>query len=278
MKQRVISAIVAALIVIPLLVIGGIPFIVGIALLAAIGLWEILRLKDKETPYPIIVKIISFICLELFVLNKFEGDFINTGINYLPVAISALALLIPSVFYKKEQYSTKDAFNLLGAVTLIGLFFNSLIVLYNTQIGIGPDAVKGIWLLLYLFIIAACTDTFAMLIGCLIGKHKLIPAVSPKKSVEGSIAGSFMGTAIGTLYYINIIGNLVLWKVIVMSLILTVFGQIGDLFFSKIKREHDIKDFSNIMPGHGGILDRLDSFSFILLGYIIIITIFNFIR
>ena len=278
MKQRVISAVVAALIVIPLLVFGGIPFAVGIALLAAIGLWEILRLKDKETPYPIVVKIISFICIEIFVLNKYEGDFINTGINYLPVAISALALLIPSVFYKKEKYSTKDAFNLLGAVTLLGLFFNSLIVIYNTEIvELGTEPVKGIWLLLYLFIIAACTDTFAMLIGCLIGKHKLIPEVSPKKSVEGSIAGSFMGTVIGTLYYINIIGNLALWKVIVMSLILTVFGQIGDLFFSKIKREHDIKDFSNIMPGHGGILDRLDSFSFILLGYIIIITILKFI-
>ena len=123
------------------------------------------------------------------------------------------------------------------------------------------------------------TDTFAMLIGCLIGKHKLIPKVSPKKSVEGSIAGSLLGTVIATLYYYNVITNNVnLLGLIVMTLFLTILGQLGDLFFSKIKRENDIKDFSNIMPGHGGILDRLDSLSFIVYGYIIIINVLKFLK
>ena len=275
MKQRVISAVVAIIIVVPLLILGGIPFAIGIGLLGAIALWELLRLRDKKKPYPMVVKIISFICLELLIFSRLEGNLVYNGLSYLPIVASALALLIPSVFTKKEDYSTKDAFYLLGAVAFLGIVFNSIIVLCNTPIYVNNEVIAGQWLILYLFLIAACTDSFAMIIGCLIGKHKLIPAVSPKKSVEGSIAGSFMGTVICTLFYINLIGDLKLWVVILMTLVLTILGQIGDLFFSKIKREHDIKDFSNIMPGHGGILDRLDSFSFILLGYILIISILS---
>ena len=275
MKQRVVSAIVAIIIVVPLLVLGGIPFAIGIGALAALAFLETLNLKDSHTAYPTLMKVLGFICLELIVFNKYTGGFVYTGINYLPVALSALTLLIPSVFFKKEIYSTKDAFHLFATVVFLGIFFNALIVMCNTGIPVENTVIKGQWLLLYLFLIAAATDTFAMIIGCLIGKHKLIPSVSPKKSVEGSVAGSLMGTVIATLYYVNIIGNIKIIPLVIMTLLLTIFGQIGDLFFSKIKRENNIKDFSNIMPGHGGILDRIDSFSFIVFGYIIITTILS---
>ena len=271
MKQRVISAVVAAVIIIPLLILGGVPLSIAIGALAAIGLWELLRLRDKKNPYPIVIKVLAFVCLELLVFSIPTANFNNNGVGlkYLPIALSTLALLIPAVFYKKENYSTKDAFSVLGKVLVLGVFFGALVGIANTPIMVEAKKIAGQWLLLYLFLVAACTDTFAMIIGCLIGKHKLIPAVSPKKSVEGSIAGSLMGTAIASLYYINIIGDYKVIYVIIMTLVLTVLGQIGDLFYSKIKRENDIKDFSNIMPGHGGILDRLDSFSFIVLGYIL---------
>ena len=122
------------------------------------------------------------------------------------------------------------------------------------------------------------TDTFAMLIGCLIGKHKLIPDVSPKKSIEGSIGGSVVGTAIASILYYNVISNQInIFVLILMTLVLTILGQLGDLFFSKIKRENKIKDFSNIMPGHGGILDRFDSMTFIVFGYLVIINLLSII-
>ena len=196
MKQRVVSAIVAIIIVVPLLVLGGIPFAIGIGALAALAFLETLNLKDSHTTYPTLMKVLGFICLELIVFNKYTGGFVYTGINYLPIALSALALLIPSVFFKKENYATKDAFYLFATVVFLGIFFNALIVMCNTGIHVENVLIKGQWLLLYLFLIAAATDTFAMIIGCLIGKHKLIPSVSPKKSVEGSVAGSLMGTVI----------------------------------------------------------------------------------
>ena len=273
MKQRVISAIVAAVIVIPILIIGGIPFALGIGVLAALALHEVMNLNKKDRPYTTLMKVLGFVSLELLVFNRYDGGFINLGVNNLAICLPALALLIPSIFYKNDEYTTKDAFYLFGAVMVLGTFFNALIVMCNTPTGM----IAGQWKLLYLFLIASMTDTFAMIIGCLIGKHKLIPRVSPKKSIEGSIAGSVVGTAIASIYYYNIIGDLNIFVLIGMTLLLSILGQIGDLFFSKIKREHDIKDFSNIMPGHGGILDRLDSFTFIVFGYIAITSILSII-
>lgn len=263
MKQRVISAIVAMIIVIPLFLLGGIPYSVGVGLLAALAFKEILDLKENKK-IPMFLKLISFVCFELIVYNRFQASYIYNGVSYAMIGIAVLIILIPSIFAKDDSYNTHKAFSLLGSIIAIGLFFNFLILLRYADK----------WLLLYLILIAVMTDTFAMIIGCLIGKHKLLPEVSPKKSVEGSIAGSLLGTAIASLYYYNVLANKInIIALILMTLFLTILGQLGDLFFSKIKRENDIKDFSNIMPGHGGILDRLDSLTFIVYGYIIIINI-----
>jgi phosphatidate cytidylyltransferase len=120
-------------------------------------------------------------------------------------------------------------------------------------------------------IITIITDTFAFLGGCKYGKHKLVPSISPKKSIEGLVIGTISGTIAGSLFYIFVMGGLNVYLVIIFTLFLSLVGQFGDLIFSSIKRHYDIKDFSNIMPGHGGILDRLDSIIFAVLAYIYII-------
>ncbi len=266
MKTRVISAIVAIAIVIPLFLLGGIPFAIGVALISALAYKEIVDLKNSHKSYSTFIMIIGFIAYELIVFNRLRASYIYNGISYAMIGITILLLLIPAIFDKKDKYTTKEAFNLIGTIIVIALFFNLLMLLCNANK----------WLLLYLILIAVITDTFAMIIGCLIGKHKLIPNVSPKKSVEGSIAGSLIGTIIPTLYYYNVVtSNINIVVLVIMTLALSLLGQLGDLFFSKIKRENEIKDFSNIMPGHGGILDRLDSLTFIVYGYIIIINIVN---
>ena len=119
----------------------------------------------------------------------------------------------------------------------------------------------------YIFVVAFITDTYAFIGGNLIGRTKL-SNISPNKTVEGTLIGVILGTMIGTVYYYNFIGSDLLF-VIFMSLVLSIVGEIGDLVFSYIKRDFNKKDYSNIIPGHGGMLDRFDSVIFIALVFMI---------
>ena len=273
MKTRVISAAIMVALLVALFVLPksishiGIAVVVG--LLAAQSYRELLGLKESRKNYPKYINVLGFICMELMVFHRVQVPLTAfSGVNFMIIGLVLLVLLIPSIFDKKGEYTTKEAFYLAGTTIAIGLFFNLVMLVYNFNR----------WELLYLLAIATMTDTFAMLIGCLIGKHKLIPDVSPKKSIEGSIGGSVVGTAIASILYYNVISNQInIFVLILMTLVLTILGQLGDLFFSKIKRENEIKDFSNIMPGHGGILDRFDSMTFIVFGYLVIINLLSII-
>ena len=113
------------------------------------------------------------------------------------------------------------------------------------------------------------TDTFAHFFGTKIGKHKLCPKISPNKTIEGMIGGTVFGTFLASMYFITVINsdkNVVL--VVLMTLFLSIIAQFGDLVFSAIKRKYNVKDYGNIMPGHGGVLDRLDSLIFTMLAFV----------
>ena len=122
-----------------------------------------------------------------------------------------------------------------------------------------------------MLLIPIFTDTFAYFGGTFIGKHKATK-LSPKKTWEGYFTGSIVATILTTIFYIYFIGNPSnTFLLIIMILLMTIFAQIGDLFFSAIKRSYGIKDFSNLIPGHGGIIDRLDSLIFVSFMFIIFI-------
>ena len=125
-----------------------------------------------------------------------------------------------------------------------------------------------------MFLIAIFSDTYAYITGSLIGNRKLLKEVSPTKTIEGLIGGIVFGTFVPTMYYITVIDpqfNLLL--LVFITMFLSVLGHLGDLCFSLIKRYFDKKDFSNLIPGHVGILDRFDSIIFILLGFMYFINI-----
>ena len=182
------------------------------------------------------------------------------GLSYQAIAFCILSLLIPTIFV--NSYKTKDAIYLMGFTLLLGMLFNSVIMLYESNK----------WILLYIVLVSMSTDIFAYLIGSLIGCHKF-SKISPNKSIEGCVAGSLCASIIGTFYYLAVIDSTHVLNIIILTLIISLVSQMGDIFFSKIKRENGIKDFSKVIVGHGGILDRLDSLIFAILVYIILCTI-----
>ncbi len=256
MKQRIISAIIAILICVPIIILGGKYYIFLISVLALLAYKEILSLSIFDKKMPILIKILGVISLLCLVFINFESESFNS-ISYVQILIPLLLLSTPTIFYQKN-YNSTDAFYLIGLILFIGLGFNGLIF-------IG----QNIYLLIYLFSITILGDTFAMLFGKLIGKHKLAPNISPKKTVEGSIGGFLIALVVPIIIYINLIGDFS-YQLLIVTALLAVFAQIGDLIFSKIKRDNKIKDFSNIMPGHGGILDRLDSILIVTILFMIL--------
>lgn len=262
MKVRIISALIVIAILVPLLWIGKIPFAIAVGIISVLAFKEIVDLKKSHGDVPNLVKAFGVISVVFLVLGDYQLSSLNLVMTYPRLLLPIILMLIPTVFME-SKYTTKDAFYLLGGIYLIGIFLNLIVSLRNVNVNI----------LLYLLAVTICTDTFAYLIGCLIGKHKMSKKISPKKSWEGAVAGLIGGSAIGLIVYANLIGNLNI-KIILATMILAVVGQIGDLVYSKIKRENGIKDFSNIMPGHGGVLDRIDSLSFVVFTYVILLWIF----
>ena len=217
-----------------------------------------LDLKKSHHSLPYLPQLVAVITLLLIVLAEYDGYSILFGVTYRGLAIMLLALLGMSVFYDEKKYTATDALFLIGSVVLLGVAFNAMILARMTDL----------FLFVYLILIFIFTDTFAMFMGMAFGRHKLIPKVSPKKTVEGSILGSIIGTIVACTFYHFLVSPITI-GVVLVTLALSIIGQIGDLMFSKIKRENDIKDFSNLIPGHGGILDRLDSTIAIMLGFLV---------
>lgn len=265
MIKRIISALVALFIIVPLFLIGGMPFTIAIYLLSILGLWEFLKIKETEKELPIFINFISYIILTFLVLFHFSSDTLLFMIDYRIIAGLFLVFLIPTVLYHDTKiYSIVDAFHLIGGVFFLGTSFSFLITLRTYDMN----------LLMYLFLITAITDTYSYIVGSLIGKHKLLATISPKKTWEGTIGGTLFGVFVATVFYHVVIDSTLSFTILIpMTFFLSILGQFGDWVFSVIKRYYGKKDFSNIMPGHGGILDRMDSIIFVVLGFVFFLSV-----
>ena len=259
MKKRIISAIIMIVLFIPFLILGGYFYLILGSILGMIALWELMR---QEENIPIYMKAISYLVCCLLIAYKYDSLSYYDMINY-PIYISMFLVYSFSVIINKniKKYNYKDSFWLFGITLLVGIMFNSFVKI----------RMIGLYSVIYCLLIATMTDTFALFGGKLFGNNKLCEGISPNKTVEGSIVGTIMGTTIGVIFHYYFIGNVNIGLLIPLTIVLSIFGQFGDLFFSSIKRHYKIKDFSDIIPGHGGILDRLDSLLFVILGYLLYI-------
>lgn len=265
MKKRVISAIVALLICVPMLLVGGLLFDIGVIIIGLLGLREFLNAREVKKELPMFINFISYIVFALLVASGINTRSLVLDVDFRVISALLMVFLIPVVLYHdRSLYSVTDAFYLIGGIFFLGISFSLFIIYRNINI----------LLLVYLFTITIITDTYAYIMGRLIGRRKLLEEVSPNKTLEGLVCGTLFGTLLASVFYIAVINTQVNPAlIIVITLFLSIIGQFGDLVFSAVKRYFNIKDFSNIMPGHGGILDRLDSIIFVMLGFIFFISI-----
>ncbi len=300
MKKRTITGIVLMAIFIPLLIVEKLfvlfqILMLGLSIMASI---EMINMYGKRHEFPKGVKvaiIISTVLLYLSFLTSYNIDSVgNNVLKLFNIRIEfAPTLMIILLVFLSLMVVYRD-FN--GAS--IGRALTS--VLY-CSFGFGTITILRFWgleFVLYLFCITIFTDVFAYLFGMAFGKHKMSPNISPKKSWEGAIGGTCVATIVGVsfaLFYNKIAGNpgfsifsnlaymnfewlnrpMQIVFIIILTIASSILGQIGDLVASKFKRTYEIKDFSNIFPGHGGVLDRLDSAIFVSMFLCTVILLFN---
>lgn len=267
MKKRVISAVILILLALPLILEGKTFFALGIGVIGLLALKEIIDLKKSHRIIPIFMNIIfSLTFLMLLYCPPLEYSKM-VGLNYQLLGAILLLYLMPVMFYAKtNSYQTSDAFYFLGVTLFLGLSCHTIMV----------SRFHSISLFLYLLLIPILTDTFAYLFGRLVGKIKIAPNISPNKTIEGSFLGSLCSTVLCTIFYLNFISPMAIVPLGLVTLGLSIAGQFGDLLFSKIKRENDIKDFANLIPGHGGILDRFDSLLNVAIVFLLFMSYINF--
>lgn len=266
MKQRVITGLVFGIVFIgAILLINTVAFAIFTAAISVIAVWEIEKavgLKNK-----LIVAASLALSGVVPFLFHFAVDFPTAPFGCLYVVLIFVFMLLRFEKTKFEQ-----------AVTAI---FSSVCVPYSFSLMIafrdidryieGFEKIEGIYLLLFCVCAAWMTDIFAYFVGSKFGKHKLCPKISPKKSVEGAIGG-ILGAVVVCEILLVVFNKYVFTEpsklsyiaVLILSVILSVSGMFGDLAASTIKRNFGIKDFGNLLPGHGGIMDRFDSLLFIM--------------
>lgn len=228
--------------------LGGIYLKGFIFALSAMAMWEFYRALKKKEFKPIAS--IGYILLIIYYLlnNNFEL------MMYVLVIATFILLMIPVINLK---YTFIDV-----ALTLLGFMYTGVLFSFVYMISTKMNGEFLVWLI---FIGSWLSDTAAFYSGKLFGKNKLCPKVSPKKTIEGSLGGM-----IGAILFSGLFGIIVNMYIYIMPIyhyfligaLCGVFGQFGDLVASSIKRYVGIKDYSNLIPGHGGILDRFDSIIF----------------
>lgn len=254
MQKRVIFGGIALAIFLPFLFLGGLPFNLLVGAMAIVGAFEMLRMKQLE-PFSFEGLLTMLGAFVLAVPLHHHLPFLPLDSNVISYTLVVFLILAGTVL-NSRAYSFDDATFAIASSFYVGIGFHHLTLARVA----GFDKV-----LLALFIVWA-TDIGAYMIGQRMGKTKLLPAVSPNKTIEGSLGGIASATAIAFIFMLFDKNVYAPHHFIVMLLLVPIFSaaaQFGDLVESAIKRHYGVKDSGKLIPGHGGILDRFDSLIFV---------------
>ncbi len=246
--RRIFSGIVYILIFISAILFSKESYIVLITIFSFLCIWEFSRMIKLKNYASYI-----FFAILLFLMIKRQDSFAIIGI--LAITMGSSMYLIYQLFAKKQIKFSNDRSKLGVSIRYVIFSMCFLILLPMYKGSFHP------YLMISILSIIWINDSFAFLVGKNFGKNKLFPTVSPKKTIEGFFGGLVFSLLAGLLISkYNLDFSMLNWLII--AVIVSTIGTIGDLVESKFKRQAKMKDSGNIMPGHGGILDRLDSLLF----------------
>ena len=263
MFKRTVTAIVAIPIAFFLIRAGGIFFTLAVAMLAFVG-WYEFRQMMLTKGYKVYYLTSCLAVLALIMAAAFDNELLEIPI----MTFSILGIMLEALYYHRRGNWAPEVALSSCAVLYIGLLFSHFIRLRNitgASVNAGSLGVMDLGEALFWTVLFGtwASDTFAYIFGCAFGKHALLPAVSPKKSIEGAVAG-FIGCIIVVAIAGNVWLGLPLGKVVFLGLIIGLFAPLGDLVESLMKRSFAVKDSGDFFPGHGGVLDRCDSLLFVV--------------
>ncbi|MFU8793395.1 MAG: phosphatidate cytidylyltransferase [Acholeplasmataceae bacterium] len=295
MKKRVTTGLILAAILIPIISVELFLELFQVIMIAfvIIGAHELIRMYETEKKFSKSTQM-GIIFLTLLTFASVGGVWgpIADAQNpldvrgYLSITILIITIVVFSFLIFSADFNGADIGKALTIINYVGLGAASIVIL----------RFLGVRFIVYLFLISSSTDIFAYVFGVKFGKHKMAPLISPKKSWEGAIAGTIAATIIASIFalfygsffspdtalglYLNPGGEQTLLQnfsslgetypvwvqafiLVPITFIASVLAQMGDLVASKLKRTYNLKDFGNLLPGHGGVLDRFDSVIFV---------------
>lgn len=252
LRARVLSALVMIPVVIALIYLGGIPWAIAIAIAGAIAWGEMTRLLQRSDFAVDRIVGMGFVVLSIAAAYAQGAQLVQVDLLRPLLALLLIASLIYALYDKSDHPTQNWAINVASALYL-GFMLSHFVTLRER-----PD---GMFWVVFAFAMTWIGDTAAYFVGSALGKRKLWPRISPKKTWEG-LAGEVAACAIAGPLLGGWLVGIDLWQGIVIGILIAVLGTFGDFAVSLVKRMAKAKDSSHLIPGHGGILDRLDSLLF----------------